>query len=106
MVLSRQNLSFVREILEVYLANTPRDMNALTERVDAADWEQVRYYAHKLKSSSFTIGFDTGYKIYQEMETRIKDKEDMSDMPVLMTEASTLCDRALVEVKIQLSEYV
>jgi HPt (histidine-containing phosphotransfer) domain-containing protein len=104
MVLSRQNLSFVREILEVYLANTPRDMDALQERVDESDWEQVRYYAHKLKSSSFTIGFDEGYKIYKEMETLIKDEEDTSGMPALMDRAAQLCDQAIVEVKIRMAE--
>jgi HPt (histidine-containing phosphotransfer) domain-containing protein len=102
MAVSPQNLSFVREILEVYLANSPLDMAALKERIDESDWEQVRYFAHKLKSSSFIIGFESGGKIYQEIETRIKDKEDLSDIPALMDEAISLCDRALVEVKMHL----
>ena len=102
MALSPQNLSFVREILEAYLANSPRDMTDLKERVDESDWEQVRYFAHKLKSSSFIIGFESGYLIYQEIETRIKDKEDLSDIPSLMDEAISLCDRALDEVRMHL----
>jgi len=102
MALSPQNLSFVREILEAYLANSPRDMTDLKERVDESDWEQVRYFAHKLKSSSFIIGFESGYLIYQEIETRIKDKEDLSDIPALMDEAISLCDRALDEVRMHL----
>lgn len=105
-VLSRHNLSFVREILEVYLSNTPRDMSNLAECVEKEEWNDVRYYAHKLKSSSFTIGFDSGYKVYQEMETLIKEEGDMTEIPPLMAKAKSLCDQALVEVKIELTEYL
>lgn len=104
LVLSHQNLSFVREILEVYLANNPKDIDALKKRVDNADWEHVGYYVHKLKSSSLTIGFNEGCKIYQEMESRIKDNDDLSDMPTLMDRAVKLCDQASIEIKIYLAE--
>lgn len=103
-MLSHQNLSFVREILEVYLANNPKDIDALKKRVDNADWEHVGYYVHKLKSSSLTIGFNEGCKIYQEMESRIKDNDDLSDMPTLMDRAVKLCDQASIEIKIYLAE--
>ena len=103
-MLSRQNLSFVREILEVYLANNPKDITALQKRIDNADWEHVGYYVHKLKSSSSTIGFNEGYKIYQEMESSIKGNDDLSDMPALMDRAVNLCEQASIEIKIYLAE--
>jgi hypothetical protein len=72
-VLSRHNHSFIREILEVYLMNTPKDLLKMRESVDAQDWPVVRYFAHKLKSSSFTIGFIEGHRRFQMRGRHVAD---------------------------------
>ncbi|MCB0760525.1 MAG: Hpt domain-containing protein [Flavobacteriales bacterium] len=106
MAISRQNHSFVREILEVYLTSTPKDLDKLEHHVHDKNWEMVRYFAHKLKSSSFTIGFDKGYRIFQTMEDIIKDQQDVSVIPEHLDQAQRLCHEAQVQVKIELSSYV
>lgn len=97
---------FIREILEVYLSSTPRDMDKLENNVEEENWEMVRYFAHKLKSSSFTIGFDSGFKVFQKIENTIKDNEDTRAIPILLKEAQDLCNQAQIQVKIELSNYV
>ncbi len=104
--LSKHNQSFVREILEVYLSNTPKDLAQLTVCVEKKDWPMVRYYAHKLKSSSFTIGFTQGHQMFQLIEKVIKNEEPVDQLPQLNEEIQKLCSECMVQVKIELSNYI
>jgi len=104
--LSKHNHGFIREILEVYLTNTPLDVDKLVDAVEEENWEEVRYFAHKLKSSSFTLGFEDGYAVFQKIESIIKDHQDVAAIPSLCKEAVALCDEVTVQVKIALSDYV
>lgn len=104
--LSRHNEGFIREILEVYLTNTPKDLAQMKVAVDEKNWQVVRYYAHKLKSSSFTIGFQEGYQQFQQIEAQIKNNEPVDDLDERFENANAICDDCIREVKIELSKYV
>lgn len=104
--LSRHNTAFIREILEVYLTNTPKDLEQMGQAVDREDWQVVRYYAHKLKSSSFTIGFEKGHRQFQEIEHIIKNEEDTVVVPTKFNDAVVLCDECIKMVKIELTKYI
>lgn len=104
--LSRHNHSFIREILEVFLINTPKDLEHLWEKYEVQDWQMVRYYSHKLKSSSHTIGFDAGHRIFNNIERVIKNNEDHSVIGSQLREASESLSEALVRVKIELANLV
>jgi HPt (histidine-containing phosphotransfer) domain-containing protein len=104
-VLSKNNPAFIKEILEVYLENAPLDFNKLKDHAAKEDWTMVRYYAHKLKSSSFTIGFDDGYSAFQSIERIIKNQEGVSPIPELINTADRLCQNSFSEVKDALKNY-
>lgn len=103
--LSMHNQSFIREILEVYLTNTPEDIERMQEAVDAEDWKVVRYYAHKLKSSSFTIGFQQGYEIFQKIEHQIKNEKPLDPISEWFGDACEVSDQCVKEVKVELTKY-
>lgn len=104
-VLSKNNPAFIKEILEVYLENAPLDFDKLKDHATREDWTMVRYYAHKLKSSSFTIGFDDGYSAFQSIERIIKNKEEISPIPELISTADRLCQNSFSEVKDALKDF-
>lgn len=81
-------------------------MQNLCLHVKEEDWTQVRYYAHKLKSSSFTLGFEKGYKIFVEIEDIIKDGQDTSPIPDMTLKAEELCNLAFIQIKVELTKYV
>jgi HPt (histidine-containing phosphotransfer) domain-containing protein len=105
-ILARQNESFIREILEVYLANTPKDLDNMAVAVKDRDWKVIRYYAHKLKSSSFTIGFSEGHQKFETIEQMIRNEEYSDVIDQLFAESLTSCDACLVEVSKELTKYV
>lgn len=103
--LSRQNDAFIKEILEVYLNNTPKDIDQMGEAVLARDWQVIRYYAHKLKSSSFTIGFLEGHAKFQEIEQLVRSEDFSDKVDVLFDQAKSVCDACVVEVLQELKKY-
>lgn len=78
----------------------------MRESVDAQDWQVVRYFAHKLKSSSFTIGFIEGHRRFQLMEQIIKNDGDMNQIAPMFAEAMVVCDDCITEVKLELTKYI
>ena len=104
--LSKGNTGFISEILQVYLTNVPRDFEELQTSFNEGNMEKVQYLAHKLKSSTFTIGFDKGYKLFQEIEHLLKDGKGESKIPDLIEQANSACTQSIVDVKIELAGYL
>lgn len=101
--ISRNNESFVREVLDVFQANTPKDLDQLAEHIGEGRGEQVRYFAHKLKSSCFTIGFEKGYEFFKELETAAEKQEHARWQP-LLDGAQEVCALALSEIRALLNQ--
>lgn len=105
-VLSRNNDDFIREILEVYLTNTPRDIESMRAALSNEDWQTVRYFAHKLKSSSFTIGFIEAHGIFQQIEYAIRDNPIKPEVDHLVQHAIERCEACYVEIRLEMNNAV
>ncbi|MGB0136413.1 MAG: Hpt domain-containing protein [Flavobacteriales bacterium] len=101
--ISRNNESFVREVLDVFQANTPKDLDQLAGHIGEGRGEQVRYFAHKLKSSCFTIGFEKGYEFFKGIETAAEKQEQDRWQPLLES-AQEVCAQALSEIRALLNQ--
>jgi two-component system, sensor histidine kinase and response regulator len=62
------DMAFVRELVETYLADTPTQLEAMTAAVDADDADALVRPAHTLKSSSATVGAMRISSIARELE--------------------------------------
>ena len=56
MAATGDDIGFVRELLETYLADTPAQLDAMTAAVEADDAAALVRPAHTLKSSSASLG--------------------------------------------------
>ena len=56
MAATGDDIGFVRELLETYLADTPVQLDAMTAAVEADDAAALVRPAHTLKSSSASLG--------------------------------------------------
>lgn len=56
MATTGDDLGFVRELVETYLADTPAQVDAISAAVEADDAAGLVRPAHTLKSSSATVG--------------------------------------------------
>jgi HPt (histidine-containing phosphotransfer) domain-containing protein len=62
------DIGFVRELVETYLADTPAQLAAMTTAVEADDAEALVRPAHTLKSSSATVGAMRLSSVARELE--------------------------------------
>jgi HPt (histidine-containing phosphotransfer) domain-containing protein len=62
------DIGFVRELVETYLADTPAQVEAMTIAVEADDAAALVRPAHTLKSSSATVGAMRLSAVAREME--------------------------------------
>ena len=62
------DIGFVRELIETYLADTPMQFEAMTVAVEADDAAALVRPAHTLKSSSATVGAMRLSSIARELE--------------------------------------
>ena len=62
------DIGFVRELIETYLADTPAQLEAMTAAVEADDAAALVRPAHTLKSSSATVGAMRLSSVARELE--------------------------------------
>jgi two-component system, sensor histidine kinase and response regulator len=62
------DIGFVRELVDTYLADTPTQLEAMTVAVDADDADALVRPAHTLKSSSATVGAMRLSAVARELE--------------------------------------
>jgi len=62
------DVGFVRELIDTYLAETPTQLEAMTAAVDADDAAALVRPAHTLKSSSATVGASRLSFVARELE--------------------------------------
>jgi HPt (histidine-containing phosphotransfer) domain-containing protein len=62
------DIGFVRELIQTYLADTPEQLEAMTAAIEADDAASLVRPAHTLKSSSATVGAMRLSSVARELE--------------------------------------
>jgi HPt (histidine-containing phosphotransfer) domain-containing protein len=62
------DIGFVRDLVETYLADTPAQLEAMTAAIEADDADALVRPAHTLKSSSATVGAMRLSSVARELE--------------------------------------
>lgn len=64
------DLDFFKEMLDIYLKEIPKNIEFIRNAIFQNNSDHLRFYVHKLKGSSLTLGIEsvlTGFKILEEM---------------------------------------
>jgi len=96
--ISGGNMTFVREILEVFLEQTPRELEKLEDHIEKNELEKVEYLSHKLKSATDSIGFVEGRKLFKHIEDNAHQKAG-AEIPALFEEVKETCSSAFSQVE-------
>jgi HPt (histidine-containing phosphotransfer) domain-containing protein len=101
--ISGGNKDFIREILQIFLEQTPREIAKLREYLEHDEMEKVEYYAHKLKSATDSIGFSEGRQLFNQIEDCARlGKPDM--IAPLVQNVSEVCSVACQQVSKKLEK--
>lgn len=91
--------AFIRQILQIFIRNTPEDMAALTRAVEKGSHEQVSFYAHKLKSAAGAIGYNEAYEDFKVLEGMGKELGPISEIEAHVNKLNAECSVCMVEIE-------
>jgi HPt (histidine-containing phosphotransfer) domain-containing protein len=98
--LSKGDMGFIREMIDVFLAENSGELDSLEKKIGEEDYSQIKQIAHKLRSSIPYVGLDA--RIGQEIadiEELARQEEDMDKIKSLFKKVRTVCNDALAELK-------
>ena len=74
---SKGNVLFMTEMIQIFLLKTPETLIILEKAIADKDWENVGFYAHKLKATYAYVGMDEMRKILVDIEKSAKNLENV-----------------------------
>ena len=70
-----QDVQFFIELLDIYILDMPKVIGKIKTAVDENDYDKLRFFAHKLKGNSLTLGIEDFAKICSLLEKAGKESK-------------------------------
>ncbi|MGB8320968.1 MAG: response regulator [Ignavibacteriaceae bacterium] len=70
-----QDVQFFIELLDIYISDMPKVIGKIKTAVDEKDYDKLRFFAHKLKGNSLTLGIENFAKICSVLEKAGKESK-------------------------------
>ena len=70
-----QDVQFFIELLDIYMSDMPKVIGKIKTSVDEKDCDKLRFFAHKLKGNSLTLGIENFAKICSLLENAGKENK-------------------------------
>ena len=93
---------FITSLLEVFIQETPEDLNSLRNCVDREYYPRASTLAHKMKSSFMNLGLTKPGQYLQQIEVNIKNPEKVDEAKKSLRSFEELYNKALLDVNLQL----
>ncbi len=79
--LSGGNTQLIKEILQLFVTQTPPDIEQLGSHIQEEDWEKVYRQAHHIKPTLAYVGANEIRAELQEIETLAKNRQALESIP-------------------------
>ena len=93
------NKELIREILDIFLKQTPQDLQDVNDAVGNGDYLKIKAYSHKMKSSVSIVGISTAVTILQQMEDLGAKGEGIENIKELNERLNLICKQAINEIE-------
>lgn len=90
--------TFMREMIETFITNTPQAINEMEKWSHQAEWHKVGQTAHRIKPSIGFMGLKELKPTVQLIETYGKEGKHTDQIPKLLKELSVKCRVAINEL--------
>ncbi|MGK7392696.1 MAG: PAS domain S-box protein [Candidatus Cyclobacteriaceae bacterium M2_1C_046] len=71
---------FMKEMINLFLAQASEELEIISKSIENNDLDQVKKYAHKLKSSTGMVGANRMSELLREMENMQQNKKDCKQL--------------------------
>jgi PAS domain S-box-containing protein len=96
----------IRETIDIFLSQVPEDIAILNEAVNTGDYQRIKNYAHKMKSTVSLIGMHDLEPVLVEMENLGAVKKDIDRIKELNKTLNDLCKQGIEEMQQERLNYM
>lgn len=93
------NMQLIKEIIQLFVQQTPPDMALLASYVDQEAWEQAYKQAHHIKPTLAYVGANEMRSELQEIETLAKNQQELNLVPTKLEALSQKLEILYEELK-------
>jgi CheY-like chemotaxis protein/HPt (histidine-containing phosphotransfer) domain-containing protein len=97
--LSGGDEAFIRQMVELFVDTMPSSMLELQATIDRKEWEAMGKLAHKLKSTTGSMGMNSIKEEVRAVEQNCKKTENLEATPALATKVITVINQTVVQLK-------
>jgi HPt (histidine-containing phosphotransfer) domain-containing protein len=91
--------SFIKEMIKVYLKETPEALKNLETHLENKDWKKFRAVTHKMKPSFSFFGLTTVYDVVNSMEEYSDKETHLTELPEMLEKVKGICCQAISELQ-------
>ena len=95
---SKGNDAFMLDMVDIFLTKTPETLQILEKAINQQDWEQVGFYAHKLKATYAYMGMLALKEELIKIEKSAKNRTDLELIPSIYNHLREQTSPALQEI--------
>lgn len=89
---------FIKEMISVFMTETPLDIESLEKHLKSKDWQALSATAHKMKSSVSIMGINDSIDTLKMIEENASQETNLDSLPELITKTKKFCIDAIKEL--------
>jgi HPt (histidine-containing phosphotransfer) domain-containing protein len=94
---------FIKEMVEIFVTETPSVLQDLKKAVDAQEWQKAYLILHPLKTNLNFMGIVSLKEKVLIAESCAKHQKEIEKIPALTNEIINVCQQAIEELKAKLA---
>lgn len=95
----------IKEMLELFLSETPQQLDIMEKKCQNEEWDRVRAEAHKVKPTFLYVGLQAAYENIGTIEMSAKNEENLDSIAGLIDTVQKEFQNVAPEVKSLIKEY-
>lgn len=96
------NPGFLKEMVQLFIANLPKDMNKLVEAKNNNDWQTVGAVAHKMKPNIDIIGVECLHETIRNIEKNARSESNLDEV----AEEVSFMEEKVSQIQDELQEHL
>ncbi len=100
-----QDIQFFIELLDIYISDMPKVIGKIKTAIDGNDYDKLRFFAHKLKGNSLTLGIENFAKICSLLEKAGKESKIEENTIQLCDKLVNDFERIIKELEVIRAKY-
>lgn len=101
---SAGNKQFIKEMVEIFLRQTPPALKHAKELLQEKQWEKFRQTVHKTKPTISMVGIKGLVEDVKTMENLAKMEADVQEISKILEKVDTICQQAYVELQEEINQ--